>query len=521
MTAAAMEHGYVGGGIDIVPEEEIEDECEDLFSPDVNQPLLKDSDGEEDGEEDGKPALSWELQLVLLSSFMASGLMFGMPGMPIAYFAENTLKLTPEQESTTLSMNSFAQLFPFCIKPIYGLLSDTMPCFGERRRPYLMVGLLGCGISFCFLGHCVNTAQFTAVLLLNNIFKALVLTQAEALVIDFAIEKQLTVVEVGKILSLVWFCNSIGQCLGAVLGGMALYALRSEMVFLLCAAPPLVCLVLIIMVGSVEPPITQHSDQSITATLVEYKTVIGSTLKDSSIAWVVLFNVIFFSMPVLGLTDSGLAFYYFSDHLKIDSEALSFLPAITFAGMAGGIWLYEQALDRYKFSLRRAIEVLIPMLALIELFGLPLFFGSTLGNQPVSIIYVICFSLLAGMVQGPLLIAFFTMVAQCCPSQAEATVMAVFTSIQNTALLTGNQITGALQLVFGVTTDNYDNVWVICAICAAAVGSTLLWTFLLPHDFTEIQRNLEARTQKALNDLHNEQQLEDDKINNSSIDKKC
>ena len=96
-------------------------------------------------------------------------------------------------------MNSFAQLFPFCIKPIYGLLSDTMPCFGERRRPYLMVGLLGCGISFCFLGHCTNTAQFTAVLLLNNIFKALVLTQAEALVIDFSIEKQLTAVEVGKV----------------------------------------------------------------------------------------------------------------------------------------------------------------------------------------------------------------------------------------------------------------------------------------------------------------------------------
>ena len=81
---------------------------------------------------------------------------------------------------------------------------------------------------------------------------------------------------------------------------MALYALRSETVFLLCAAPPLVCLVLIIMVGSVEPPITQHNDQSITATLVEYKTVIGSTLKDSSIAWVVMFNAIFFSMPVLG-----------------------------------------------------------------------------------------------------------------------------------------------------------------------------------------------------------------------------
>ena len=173
------------------------------------------------------------------------------------------------------------------------------------------------------------------------------------------------------------------------------------------------------------------------------------------------------------------------------------------------------------WSLDLLCQVLIPMLALIELFGLPLFFGSTLGNQPLSIIYVICFSLLAGMVQGPLLIAFFTMVAQCCPSLAEATVMAVFTSIQNTALLTGNQITGALQLVFGVTTDNYDNVCWICAICAAAVGSTLLWTFMLPHDFTEIQRNLEARTQKALNDLHNQQQLEDDKSNDSSIDKKC
>ena len=90
-----MEPGHIGGGIDIVPEEEIEDQFEDLFSPDVNRPLLKDSEGSEDGEEvDGKPALSWELQLVLLSSFMASGLMFGMPGMPISYFAENTLKLT-------------------------------------------------------------------------------------------------------------------------------------------------------------------------------------------------------------------------------------------------------------------------------------------------------------------------------------------------------------------------------------------------------------------------------------------
>ena len=102
-----------------------------------------------------------------------------------------------------LSMNSFAQLFPYCIKPIYGLVSDVFPIASQRRRPYLILGLLGSVLTFAAFPYARSRSAFTWIVFFNNVFKALTLTQGEALVIDYSLEYKLSSSEVGSLLSMV------------------------------------------------------------------------------------------------------------------------------------------------------------------------------------------------------------------------------------------------------------------------------------------------------------------------------
>ena len=89
-----------------------------------------------------------------------NGLPLVILGMYAAVAAAETFPLTafqgwlsptgPIKMSLPEQSNYYSVIFlPWSIKPIYGLISDKLPIFGERRRPYIM--LCGLGSAACYL----------------------------------------------------------------------------------------------------------------------------------------------------------------------------------------------------------------------------------------------------------------------------------------------------------------------------------------------------------------------------------
>lgn len=127
---------------------------------------------------------------------------------------------------------------PWVIKPVFGLISDSVPLLGFRRRSYLVLsGLLGCG-AWLSLGTWVATPwQATAAILAASIAIALSDVIVDSLVVERARQESAT--EMGTLQSLSWAATAVGGILTAYFSGQLLQWFSPRTVFQITAAFPL------------------------------------------------------------------------------------------------------------------------------------------------------------------------------------------------------------------------------------------------------------------------------------------
>ena len=64
----------------------------------------------------------------------------GLAALARTYFLKDQLGLAPAEQAALMGVSTL----PWVIKPVYGFLTDGLPIFGLRRKPYLVIGgLLG------------------------------------------------------------------------------------------------------------------------------------------------------------------------------------------------------------------------------------------------------------------------------------------------------------------------------------------------------------------------------------------
>lgn len=92
-----------------------------------------------------------ELIAILLVYFVQG--ILGLARLAVSFFLKDELGLGPAQVSALFGIVAL----PWIIKPVFGFVSDGLPIFGYRRRPYLVLsGLLG-AISWVTLATVVHT----------------------------------------------------------------------------------------------------------------------------------------------------------------------------------------------------------------------------------------------------------------------------------------------------------------------------------------------------------------------------
>ena len=115
----------------------------------------------------GRP-LTTELTAILMVYFVQG--ILGLARLAVSFFLKDDLGLSPAEVAALTGVASL----PWTIKPLFGFLSDGLPIFGYRRRPYLILsGFMGTA-AWLVLATVAHTAWLaTAMILLSSLSVAI------------------------------------------------------------------------------------------------------------------------------------------------------------------------------------------------------------------------------------------------------------------------------------------------------------------------------------------------------------
>ncbi|MBD2025309.1 folate/biopterin family MFS transporter, partial [Leptolyngbya sp. FACHB-711] len=156
-----------------------------------------------------------ELAAILLVYFVQG--ILGLARLAVSFFLKDDLGMSPAQVSALLGVAAL----PWMIKPLFGFVSDGLPLFGYRRRPYLILsGLLGttAWVALATIVHDVWSA--TAAIALGSLSVAFSDVIVDSLVVERA--RTESVQDAGSLQSLTWGTAALGGFLTAYLSGILL-----------------------------------------------------------------------------------------------------------------------------------------------------------------------------------------------------------------------------------------------------------------------------------------------------------
>ena len=171
--------------------------------------------------------------MAILSVYFVQGIL-GLARLAVSFFLKDELGLSPAQVSALFGIVAL----PWIIKPAFGFLSDGLPIFGYRRRPYLILsGFLG-AISWILLATVVHTnIGATFAIALGSLSVAVSDVIVDSLVVERArVESQ---AQAGSLQSVCWGASAVGGLLTAYFSGMLLEHFSTRTVFWITASFPL------------------------------------------------------------------------------------------------------------------------------------------------------------------------------------------------------------------------------------------------------------------------------------------
>ena len=353
--------------------------------------------------------------------------------------------------------------FPWFIKPLYGLISDFVPLFGQRRKSYLIVtSALAC-IAGLVAGLSANYSYWELVILYTIMGFGLAYNDVltDALMVEKGKLSGLT----GAFQSVQWTAITAASIIVGLLGGYFAEHRQLQTAFIVAAMFPLVVL---LMAGFFV------RERRINPRKREFRaiwTALRSGFGERSVWLVGAFIFLFNFSPSFGPA----FLYYQTDVLGFSQQYIGFLNAVDSASSILGALIYAP-LAR-STPLRRLINFAIGL----SVITLMTYLGY-MGEFSALLIHVIWG--ITGMITT---LAFLDLAARACPRRAEATFFALLMSIFNLGTLASQNVGAHLYTELGEGSFAYIWLVVISSFATAAI-----W-LLVP--MIHIER-IEARAQR-------------------------
>jgi folate/biopterin transporter len=402
----------------------------------------------------------------------------GLARLAVSFFLKDDLGLSPAQVAALMGVAAI----PWTIKPLFGFMSDGLPLFGYRRRPYLVIsGLLG-ALSWLALATWVDNAwTATTAILLTSLSVAISDVIVDSLVVERAREESLA--RAGSLQSLSWGCSAVGGLITAYLSGWLLQHLSSSAVFEITATFPL--LITIVAWLIVEEKIDKNSLSQETEQFrvnIQIKQLWGA-LRQKSIWLPAAFLFMWQATP----TADSAFFFFATNELGFQPEFLGRVRLVTSLASLIGIWIFQRFLKTVPFRLILGWSTVIA-----ATLGMTTLLLVTHANRVIGIDdhwFSLGDSLILTVMGQITWMPVLVLSARLCPAGVEATLFALLMSVWNLSGLLSHELGALLTSWLGVTETNFDNLWLLVIITNLSTLLPLPFLGWLPAGDPKEKRN--------------------------------
>jgi folate/biopterin transporter len=388
--------------------------------------------------------------IAILGVYFVQGIL-GLSRLAVSFFLKDDLALSPSQMGALIGVAAI----PWVIKPAFGFLSDGLPIFGYRRRPYLILsGILGV-LAWVALATVVENAwQATAAILLGSLSVTISDVIVDSLVVERARKETLT--QSGSLQSLTWGISALGGLITAYLSGWLLANLGTRPVFALTAIFPLIASAMAFLIT--EEKVQADNDTQSTPKVKQQIGQLWSAIKQKSILLPTAFIFLWQATP-----SADSAFFYFTtNELGFEPEFLGRVRLVTSLASILGIWVYQRFLKAISFRLILGWSTVIS-----AVLGMTTLLLVTHTNRSLGIDdhwFSLGDSLILTVMGQIAFLPVLILSARLCPVGIEASLFALLMSIWNMSGLVSQEIGALLTHWLGVTETNFDNLWLLVVI---------------------------------------------------------
>lgn len=389
---------------------------------------------------------SAELMAILLVYFVQG--ILGLARLAVSFFLKDELGLSPAQVSALLGIAAL----PWMIKPLFGFISDGLPIFGYRRRPYLILsGFLG-AIAWLSLATVVHTAWgATLAIALSSLAIAVSDVIVDSLVVERA--RHESVGAAGSLQSLCWGFSALGGLVTAYFSGLLLQHFTTHTVFAITATFPLIVSLVAGLINE-----SRVESRSEWAVVWHQVTQLKGAITQKSIWLPTAFLFLWQATP----TADAAFFFFTTNELQFTPEFLGRVRLVTSIASLLGVWLFQRFLKSVPF---RSIFGWTTVLSAI--LGMTMLLLVTHANRAIGIDdhwFSLGDSLILTVMGQIAYMPLLVLAARLCPPGVEATLFALLMSVTNLAALLSYEMGAGLMYWLGITESNFDRLWLLVVI---------------------------------------------------------
>jgi folate/biopterin transporter len=385
--------------------------------------------------------------IAILTVYFVQGIL-GLARLAVSFFLKDELGLSPAQVAALMGVAAL----PWVIKPLFGFLSDGLPLFGYKRRPYLVLaGLLGTA-AWLSLATVVHSAwAATGAILLSSLSVAISDVIVDSLVVERARGESLS--KSGSLQSLTWGTSALGGLITAYLSGWLLEHFHTQTVFAITAIFPLLISAIAGLI--IEEKVSSRPDISTVGNQIKQ---LRSAITQKAIWLPTAFIFLWQATPT---TDSAF-FYFTTNELGFEPEFLGRVRLVTNLASLLGVWLFQRFLKNIPFRSLMGWTTLFSCLLGMTTLILVTHTNRTLGidDHWFSLGDSLILTVMGQIAFMPVLVIS----ARLCPPGVEASLFALLMSVWNLAGLLSHEMGALLTHWLGVTETNFDKLWLLVFI---------------------------------------------------------
>ncbi len=405
--------------------------------------------------------------LAILLVYAVQGIL-GISRLAVSFFLKDELALSPAEVAALMGIAAL----PWVIKPVFGFISDGLPIFGYRRRPYLILsGLLGVG-AWLSLANLVHTAAgATLAIAITSLSVAFSDVIVDSLIVERARDE--SVGKAGSLQALCWGASAVGGLLTAYFSGLLLQQFSTRTVFAFTAAFPLLVSAAALWIS--EEPVTL-ADGNRQTVVKEQIQQLWQALRQKAIWMPTLFLFLWQCTP----TAESAFFYFSTNELGFTPEFLGRVRLVTSLASLLGVWLFQRFLKTIPFR-----QIFIWTTLLSSLLGLTALLLVTHTNRSLGIDdhwFALGDSLILTVMGQLTFMPVLVLAARLCPPGIEATLFAMLMSVLNLSGLVSKEGGAILTHILGVTDTNFDKLWLLVLITNVGSMLPLIFINLLPNE---------------------------------------